>query len=313
MAAIVTLTMNPAIDVSTAVVRVEPSKKLRCEVARRDPGGGGVNVARVASRLGADALAAFPAGGLTGQMLEHLIAREGVARLVLPISGDTREDFTVVDRSTGQELRFVLPGPPMQPAEWRACLEAVEALHPVPAFVCASGSLPPGVPETLYRELGEAAVRTGAKFVLDASGAALSHATAGGSVYLLKPNLAELRALTGDRLEDRGAMAEACRGLLEAGSAEVVALTLGDQGALLVASDETLFAPALSITPVSTVGAGDSFLGAMLWALASGRSQAEAFRWGVAAGSASLMVHGTELCRRDEVARLMGQVVTEPL
>ena len=128
-------------------------------------------------------------------------------------------------------------------------------------------------------------------------------------MYLIKPNLRELRELTEQSLDDEKSWVAACRGLVEAGKAEVVALTLGDHGALLVTQGSTLRAPALPIKPVSTVGAGDSFMGAMVWALASGHSLEDAFRYGVAAGSAALITPGTELCAREDVKRLYGQVV----
>lgn len=307
MAGIVTLTMNPAIDVSAGVDAVEPSRKLRCDVARRDPGGGGINVARVIRRLGGDATAIFPIGGHVGRMLEELVAKEGVGSFAIAIAGDTREDFTVTDRTSGKEYRFVLPGPPMRPKEWRACLEAVKGLESEPAFLCASGSLPPGAPETFYAELADVAAQAGSKFVLDTSGPALARALDRGA-FLIKPNLAELRALTGAPLEDRLAMTSACRALVERGTASIVALTLGHRGALLVSANEAAFAPPLPVAAVSTVGAGDSFLGAMVWSLASGASLLEAFRWGVAAGSAALTAHGTELCREEDVRRLFGSV-----
>jgi 6-phosphofructokinase 2 len=100
----------------------------------------------------------------------------------------------------------------------------------------------------------------------------------------------------------------ACRSLIDRGQAEIVALTLGNQGALLVTRNRSLRASALPIKPASVVGAGDSFLGAMIWSLASGRGIEDAFRYGIAAGSAALLVPGTELCRREDVERLVDEV-----
>jgi 6-phosphofructokinase 2 len=310
MADIVTFTMNPSIDMSTSVDRVAPIEKLRGATAHRDPGGGGINVARVAIRLGADVKALCAAGGVTGELLRRLIEREGIPNVVVHVSEETRESFTVFENATGYEYRFVLPGPQLREEEWRQCLGALADLEDKPRFVVASGSLSPGAPSDFYGHSARIARKRGAKFLLDTSGAPLATALEEG-VFLIKPNLRELRELTGVPLDEERAWVRACRRLTEAGRAEVVALTLGDRGALLVVRDQAWRAPALPIKPLSAVGAGDSFLGAMVWGLAQGRSIDEAFRYGVAAGSAALLSSGTGLCRRDDVERLYPDVVLQ--
>src|ERR1019366_7352370 len=149
MPSIVTLTMNPAVDLSTSVERLEPVRKLRCSEGRRDPGGGGINVARVVSRFGAEVTAVYPIGGSIGQLLKRMVDAEGVKSAAIPVLGDTREDFTVLDEATGQQYRFVLSGPHLQEVEWRDCLKALVALGSGSDFVCISGSLPLGVPDDL--------------------------------------------------------------------------------------------------------------------------------------------------------------------
>ena len=114
MAEIVTLTPNPAIDLSTSVDRIVPMRKLRCAPQRRDPGGGGVNVARVVKRFGGDVEAILPVGGFTGQLLRRLIDDEGIPNRVIAAEGETREDFSVSELSTAQQYRFVLPGQPLR-------------------------------------------------------------------------------------------------------------------------------------------------------------------------------------------------------
>lgn len=312
MADIVTFTINPSIDTSTAVDRIAPIHKLRCAPPHRDPGGGGVNIARVAVRFGADVKALCAAGGVMGELLRRLIDREGIPNLVIQLSGETRESFTVFETATGHEYRFVLPGPELREEEWRRCLGALAGLDDEPSFVVASGSLSPGAPSDFYAHFARSAKQRGAKVVLDTSGPPLAAALEEG-VYLIKPNLRELTELAGESLGDERAWVDACRRLTQAGHAEIVALTLGDQGALLLARDGAWRAPALPITPVSTVGAGDSFLGAMVWALAAGFKIEDAFRYGVAAGSAALLSPGTGLCRRDDVERLLPDVVLRRL
>jgi 6-phosphofructokinase 2 len=304
--------MNPAVDVSLAVDRLAPSAKLRCQGGERDPGGGGINVARVIRRLGADVVAVYPAGGPTGAVLEQLVAREGVPSVVTPIAGETREDFTVLEQSSGAQYRFVLPGPHLHDLEWMACLKTLANLPVRPSVICASGSLPPGAPDDIYARVGEIAAGWGARFVLDASGPAL-RAALDSHIHLIKPNLAELRELTGSALEDEGSLVRAGRDLIATRRIEAVALTLGADGALLITAQGAWRAKAPPVTAISSVGAGDSFLGAIIWAQAAGRPILEAFRYGVAGGAAAVRSAGTELAHAADIHRLFAEIKTEAL
>lgn len=312
MTDIVTLTMNPCVDVSTSTERVQPTRKLRCQVPKREPGGGGVNVARVLQRLGAEVLAVYPAGGDSGARLGRLLQAEQVPALSLAIAGETRESFHVRELAAQQEYRFVMPGPTLTEAEWQTCLERVEALQPFPRYLVASGSLPPGVPEDFYARLARLARARGARCVLDASGPALAAALQEG-VFLVKPSLGELRALTGQALVNQAQWLAAARQLVQQGQAEVVVLSLGERGALLVTGTSATLAPALPVPVRSAVGAGDSLVGGMLQALAAGTGPRQAFVRGVAAASAALLASGTGLCRPQDVDRLQAQVVLQDL
>ena len=315
MADIVTLTINPSIDVATSVDRVVPFHKLRCTAARRDPGGGGINVARVVNRFGADVTAMYVMGGTLGQLLRHLLEQEKIPGLPVPILEETREDFTVLEQVSGRQYRFVLPGPRLSELEWRFFLDTFTshlAQQPRTRFVVASGSLPPGVPFDFYARIARAAKQAGAKIIVDTSGPPLQAALQAG-VDIVNPSLREFGELIAAPLESERDQVAACRGLLTSGQAEMVALTLGDQGALLVTRDRVLRAQAIPITPVSVVGAGDSFLGAMIWSLAGGHSVEDAFRYGMAAGSAALLMPGTELCERADTERLAGKVKVQAI
>lgn len=312
MADIITLTPNPAVDLSTATERIVPTMKLRCQSPKRDPGGGGVNVARVVQRFGGTVEAILPVGGFTGQLLRRLIDDEGVPNRLVDVEAETREDFAVSELSTAQQYRFVLPGLPLRETEWRACLDALAASASPPKFVVGSGSLPPGVPDDFYAQAAEIARRLGARFALDTSGAPLKAALDLG-VYLIKPNLREMCELAGAKLSGSGDWVAAARQYITAGKVEVVALSLGHRGAFLVTRDLALHAQPLPIQPVSAVGAGDSFLGAMIYALAKGDNLTDAFRLASAAGAAALIHEGTELCQPEDVYRLSAQVVIAPI
>ncbi|HMM87790.1 1-phosphofructokinase family hexose kinase [Bradyrhizobium sp.] len=310
MTDIATITPNPAIDLSTAVDRIVPVAKLRGRTQRRDPGGGGINVARVIRRLGGDARAIYPVGGAIGILLRQLLDSEGVTSHTWRIAAETRENFFVDEIGAGKQYRFILPGPRLGETEWQECLKLVAAIEPFPRFLVASGSLPDGVPDDFYARVARIAKPRGAKLILDTSGPALAAATAEG-VDLIKPNLREMRELSGSEPSDAYEWETAARELVERKKAAVVALTMGHLGAALVTREAILRAPPIPITPRSAVGAGDSFLGALVWRLAGGAAIADAFRLAVAAGAAALIHPGTELCRPDEVARLADQVTIE--
>ncbi|MBW9092716.1 1-phosphofructokinase family hexose kinase [Microbacterium jejuense] len=300
---ILTVTPNPALDVSTSTPRVMPESKMRCGPTRLDPGGGGVNVSRVVRNLGGHSLAVYAAGGPTGQAYRQLLDREGIASRMVGIADATRESFTVDETSTGEQFRFVLQGPELSEPEWRALLSAVADDFPVGGFVVTSGSLPPGAPDDLYAQIARIAREHGSRCVVDTSGDALAAALEEG-VFLIKPSKRELRELVGAAETDEIGLIEAARELVGRGSCEVVALTLGGSGAVLVTADEALRLPTPHVEVQSAVGAGDSFLGALVLRLAQGRSLGEAFRSGVAAGSATAALPATDLCRAEDVERL---------
>ena len=300
---ILTLTLNPTVDVAADADRIQPVRKIRTRGETFDPGGGGVNVARVLRELGGDTLAVILAGGVSGRLLEELLDEGGVPRRTVLIAGRTRVSHTVHELSTRQEYRFVPEGPEIAEAEWQAALAALEEERA--GWVVASGSLPRGVPEDFYARAAAIAARRGQRFVLDTSGAPL-RAALGHGLALIKPSRGEFEALVGRRLETPEAQAEAAAALVREGAAGMVAVTLGHEGALLAAGPgaETLRLPALQIPALGAVGAGDSFLAAMVLALSRGEAPREAFAWGMAAGAAAVMRPGTAHPRRADVEAL---------
>jgi 6-phosphofructokinase 2 len=309
VSAILTLTMNPAVDIATTVERLLPSHKLRCAAPLVHPGGGGINVARVAARLGADVLALHAAGGPSGDLLGRLLTTEHVPMESLAIAGTTRENFSVHDASTGEEFRFVLPGPALSAAEWRACLERCVALGEQARFVVASGSLPPGVPGDFYARLA-ARLRHRVRVVLDSSGNALAAALEEG-VFAVKPSLAELRQLTGEALDTMQQQVEACRRLIRTGRASMVALSLGRDGAVLLTAQGAWRAAGLPVPVAGTIGAGDSFVAGLVCALLREAGPEEALRQAMAASAATVQVHGTALCDPRDVSALLRKVEVE--
>ena len=303
MPEILTLTVNPALDIATATEAIEPSRKLRCDMPRYDPGGGGINVARAVHMLGGDALAVFPSGGASGQMIEGLLGSEGVPIVAVPVPGITRESLAVVERCSGRQYRFLLPGPELARRDQERLLEVLAArMRFGTRFVVASGSLPPGVPGTFYRRVAELSSRQGARLALDSSGEALTGA--GTGIFLIKASLRELGQLYGSPIAGDALLEQAARAVIADGRCEVLVVSLGAEGALLATAEGCRRFAAVPVEAAGSVGAGDSMLAGILVALTRGWDLADAVRYGIAAGSAALLRPGTELCRREDVERL---------
>ncbi|QLL05672.1 1-phosphofructokinase family hexose kinase [Mycobacterium vicinigordonae] len=307
---IVTLTMNPALDVTTAVGVVRATEKLRCSSTRYDPGGGGVNVARIASVLGGSVFAVFPAGGSTGGLLTKLLSDEDVSFAEIPINAATRESFTVNETSTGRQYRFVLPGPLLSDREQARCLQELRMAARSAQFVVASGSLPPGVPDDFYDRVAELCRAVGALLILDTSGAALGCVTSG--VYLLKVSVRELRECVGRELLTEADQLEAAQELITFGRAQVVVVSLGSHGALLATADAGLRFPAVPMDGGSGVGAGDAMVAGITVGLSRGWTLPEAIRLGIAAGAAMLLTPGTAACSAADVNSLL-ELAAQPL
>lgn len=309
MVKIATLTLNPALDVTTSTDTVRPMHKLRCAAPLFEPGGGGINVARAIHALGGAVTAVFPCGGARGALFEKLLRETGVPIAPVPIAGATRESFTVDETGTGEQYRFVLPGPSLDEAEIVRLLETLAALDGPPAYVIASGSLPPGCDPAIFRRLCELCSGIEARLVIDTSGAALV-AVEGTCAYLIKPSLRELRELVGRELATEDEERAAAQELLARGFADVVVVSLAERGALLVAEGTELRMPAIEVPIGSAVGAGDSMVAGITIALAEDRSLEEALRYGIAAGAAALVTPGIEPASREDVDRLYSAAST---
>jgi 6-phosphofructokinase 2 len=305
MPRITTLTINPAVDVSWEVEDMVPIRKLRSSSGTVFPGGGGVNVSRVISVLGGESTAVITRGGLTGTLLTELLDDLDLNRRVVKIAGDTRLAATVFERSSAQEFRVTPPGPELTESEWRAFLDTVARLDG--DYVVCTGSLPRGVPCDFYARVAAVVKERGAKVILDTSGRALFEALNEG-VYAVKPNQRELEHLVGQKASTEKEQEEIARQIIADGKAEIVALTLGAEGALLVWKDGVKRLRSPDVEVKSAVGAGDSFVAGLTFGLAEGRSVEDAFALAVAAGAAAVMTSGTELCRKEDVDRLYAEL-----
>ncbi len=302
MPLILTLSLNPTIDVSSEAETVRPTHKTRTENEVFEPGGGGINVARVVCELDAEALAVCLAGGASGVLLDELLAKVGLPRRIIPVAGNTRIALMVYERSTGLEYRFIPSGPTVATAELDACLAAITD-EPFDCLV-ASGSLPTGCAPDMLARVGAIAAARGVPFVLDSSGPGLAATLGHAPVRLVKPSLNEFRAYVGQPMETREAIARAALDAVADGKADIIAVTLGMDGALIASADGAFLVRAPKVETRSAVGAGDSFVGGMTVALLAGRSVEDAALLGTAAGAAAALNPGTGVCARADILRI---------
>lgn len=307
---IVTVTMNPALDIHTTVPRLMDTEKMRCGRPRYDPGGGGINVARAALRLGATTTAVIVSGGYTGQRVESLLVDDGLDIHAIRVDEPTRESLVIVDEHNGECYRFVLPGPYLQPDDELRCLQTVNDCAASASHLVVSGSLPPGCSPGFFGAVARIADHHGCVLVVDTNGAALPWVT---GAYLIKPSVRELRDCVGTPLPDRASQVAAARKLIGRHISQAVVVSRGAAGALVVTADEDHDVAGVPVAPgVGTgVGSGDSMVAAITVALTRGWSLVDAVRYGAAAGAAAMLTPGTEPCRADDVDRLYGRAADE--
>lgn len=300
---IVTITMNPAIDKSTSINKLVPEKKMRCSELITEAGGGGINISKAIKELGGESLAVFPSGGMNGKLIENYLSKRQINFKSIPVAHETRENIVVRETDTNSQFRFVMPGASLTDKEAHACFELLQQLEPRPTCIVASGSLPPGLPEDFFGQLAKVVKKLNARYIIDTSGKPLQLAAKEG-VYLLKPNLSELCALVGKEHLEVNEVDDAAMEVIKQGACEVMVVSMGATGALLVTPDGCEHIPTPTVKKQSTVGAGDSMVAGMVWMLGQGKSISETVRFGVACGTAATMNPGTQLFKKEDVHRL---------
>ncbi len=289
---VLTVTLNPTLDVATSVDRLIDHEKLRCAPEQEQIGGGGINVAQLLHAFGADVQALLTTGGYRGQEIERHLIGDGLHFLSVAITEESRQCFTVYERTTDREFRFILPGPTLSELDAEQILSQIEQNIPQ-QWLVLSGSLAPGLPDDFYAQIIDRArlKYPQIKILVDAAGVPLKKALSQG-VDIIKPSLGEFEALKGSPFSDLVECVSFARELIQKEQVKIVALTLGAQGALMIDATTALKVDALAVTVTSTVGAGDSFVGGLLWSLANGGSLQQAAAIGTAASAAALQTQG---------------------
>jgi len=306
MSSIITVTVSPCIDISTSVPVLIPDKKLHCGLVKKEPGGGGINVSRVIKRLGGNTRAIYLAGGYTGEFFTTMLHHENIDTIIIDTEHHTRENFVVAETATRLQYRFGMPGPFIKETEWKQCLDVLRSLSGMD-YIVASGSLTGGVPADFFARIAVMAKQKNIKLVLDTSGEALEIALREG-VYMIKPNMGELAFLVGATELDKASAIAAARSIILEGQCEVVIVSMGAAGALAITAhaSEHIIPPPVEIK--STVGAGDSMVAGMVFALSKNKTIREALQYAVACGTAATMNEGTALCSTQDVDHLLSLI-----
>ena len=303
---IITITLNPAIDKTTSTDKVVPEKKLRCAYPTFEPGGGGINVSRALAHMGCESLAMYFAGGYSGDFLKDLLKEENIPSVIIPIKGNTRTNIIVVDKSTQLQYRFGMVSPPVEEGDWRMFLQQLEKQSGY-EYVVASGSLPDGVPIDFFGRVASIVKKQNARLIVDTSGDALKHAMFEG-VFMVKPNINELGSLYGKELFMKEEIVMAARSIILNKGCEVMVVSMGKEGAILVTKEEDYQIIPPQITIKSTVGAGDSMVAGMIFALSKGMEWQDVLCYGIAFGTAATMNEGTALCKKKDVELLFKEM-----
>jgi 6-phosphofructokinase 2 len=304
-----TITANPALDLTYRVPHIKIDDKIRATEVIRSAGGNGVNVSRVAARLGHETVAMGFIGGRSGEEIEDLLQAEGVRTWFTPHLDTTRTNVIIQDDQS-QQIRVSGSGATVTQDEVERLVSNIMDLR-TPDFLVISGGLLKGMPKDFYVAVTRYAVRDGIPVAADADGDELKSAVRAG-VYLIKPNHYELSRLTGMDVLTHHDAVKAAKKVIKQGI-EVVVCSIGPQGAVLVTKDEAWKAVPPKVKVDSAVGAGDSLLAGVLVAKADGKSWDEILRLGVACGTATAMSPGTDLCYLKDIEMILPQVVLEPI
>ncbi|WP_334075919.1 MULTISPECIES: 1-phosphofructokinase [Paenibacillus] len=297
---IYTMTLNPSIDFVVEVHDLELGSLNRMERDLKLPGGKGINVSRILNRLGAENTALGFLGGFTGGFIEQFLKQESVRTDFVQIAGDTRINIKL---KHGEETEINGQGPKIGSAESDALLQKLSALNRED-IVVLSGSVPPSLGSGFYERLIGVCEQTGARFVIDTTGEALLRALKHRPL-LVKPNHHELAELFGVTLESKEDIITYGRKLLEKGAQHVL-ISMAGEGAFLIAGEKVYHANVPAGTVRNSVGAGDSMIAGFVGTLAQGGDLLEAFRTGVASGSATAF--SDDLATGEKIGQLRGQV-----
>lgn len=301
---ITTVTLNPSIDEAVTIDAFTLGKANRCKLEALDPGGKGLNVSRVIHRLGRATTALGFVGGVTGDMIREKLDAEGVAHALDQVDELTRLNVMIYERSTGRRSRLYLPGAAVTPDKLLALRNRLDDV-PAGAIIVLGGSVPPGLPSTIYRNFVTRLQERDVRCIVDTSGAALANVLSARPA-LIKPNVEEAAEVLGYDLPTDRDIVAAARELQRRGAQSVV-ISQGAAGAIGVCGSDAWKAVPPQVESRSTVGSGDSMVAGLAVAMNEGRPFAEGLILGTAAGAATAATPGTQLCSAADVETMLPQ------
>lgn len=308
---IYTLTLNPAVDRELTVPSIEFDTVLRANEWRVDCGGKGFNVSRMLMALGTSSTALGFVGGRSGELLRDGLHSMGIATDFIAVAGETRTNVSIVSQSADHYIKVNEPGPTITAADLDKLLTQIRQTVQQGQWWVLAGSLPPGVPATIYADIITIVHEAGAYAVLDSSGDALL-AGCGKRPFLVKPNEIEASKLTGLPVQTQAEIVAAAQAVQATGVANVV-VSLGKAGALLNDGQQSWLAKSPPIEEQNPIGAGDSMVGGLVWGLSQGQPVKEALRWGIACGAATASMSGTAIGTKELVTTLFEQVALKQI
>lgn len=304
---ITTVCMNPSFDKTASVQQLSVGDVNRLRDVRVDVGGKGINVAIVLKRLGIPVHCVGCLGESSEENFLRMIGKEDVPFDYLRVPGEVRTNLKLMDESQKVITEFNEPGISLDEEQFEHFLQLLGKHADESNYVVLSGRLPAGSAKNTYQRCMQAL--PGCKCVLDTAGESLLHGIK-EKPFLIKPNLPEMEAIMKKELRTLRSLRDAALFLISYGAQNVV-VSMGKYGAMLVNEKTTLFAPALMVEARSTVGAGDAMVGGILTGLMRGARLTDAFRYGVAAGAASVMTDGTQLVRKNDFDLLLPKVTVQ--
>ena len=301
---VVTLTINPALDKSAKVAEMTPFDKLECHDITYHPGGGGINISRVLHRLSVESHCLFPYGGKTGEHLLALLEEQHINVFSSPISIWTRENFAVFDLKTGLQFRFGMPTVVFSEAEMVNVEKLIyEQVADNDIFVI-SGSLPKGLPTDYYSKVIQNLTAKGVKVIVDTSGPVFNEVLK-NKLFLIKPNQKELARLAGKEALDKAGQEAFAMQLITNKTAQYVVVSLGKEGAFMAHKNGIEYVTAPEISVKSTIGAGDSMVAGLIYAITQNETPKNILRWGVACGVSATLSEGSDLAHKENIEKIV--------
>ena len=303
---IATVTLNPSLDEHIAVRGLVVEEINRWVRVSRYAGGKGIDVSRAVHEMGGVTIAYGFIGGSNGRTLEILLDEEGVLFSFTPVKQETRTNFIITDTKTRHQTSIDAPGPRISKGELRRFLKKLRETRPSPNLIAVGGSVPPGIPASIYYDIIMDAKARNVRTVLDSTGQWLEEGIK-AKPYCIKPNVYEAETLLGRGLPTEEAIIEAALDMVGMGI-EVVVISRGKEGIIMATQGSLYKAVSPQVRVRSAVGAGDCTIAGLALKLAYRGSLLEACRLAVAMGTAAVLTPGTELCHRADVERLLPQI-----